>query len=85
MARQRPTLKISISSLSWTFSFRVVCNGKASNGEGRGRAQLRLLGRQDWDWDDMFPELKARLQRGAEQAERGELRDGDAGLKSCAG
>ena len=41
------------------------------------REALRLLERQERERDEAFHQLKARLERGAAQAERGELLDGD--------
>jgi predicted transcriptional regulator len=41
------------------------------------REALRLLQRQESERDEAFKQLKARLKRGAAQAEAGELLDGD--------
>ena len=41
------------------------------------REALRLLERQEQERDEAFNQLKAKLDQGAAQAERGELLDGD--------
>ena len=41
------------------------------------REALRLLERQEQERDEALRHLKARLRKGAAQAERGELLDGD--------
>jgi len=41
------------------------------------REALRLLERQEQERDDALRQLKAKLRKGAAQAERGELLDGD--------
>ena len=38
---------------------------------------MRLLQRQELERDEAFLQLKAKLRRGADEAERGELSDGD--------
>jgi len=41
------------------------------------REALRLLQRQESERDEAFQQLKAKLERGASQSQRGELLDGD--------
>jgi antitoxin ParD1/3/4 len=54
-----------------------VATGRYQTASEVVREGLRLLELRDRDREAAFKELKAKLKRGVEQAERGELIDGD--------
>lgn len=55
-----------------------VKSGRYQTASDVVRDALRLLERQGHECEEAFQQLKAKLERGAAQAERGELLDGDA-------
>lgn len=77
MAVNRTTVNISITPELDAFLQSRVQSGRYQTTSEVVREALRLLERQEQDRDDAFLQLKAKLQRGAAQAERGELFDGD--------
>ena len=73
----RTTVNVSLTPELSEFLQRRVSSGRyQTTSEVVGEA-LRLLERQEQDRDPAFQGLKAKLERGAAQAERGELLDGD--------
>ena len=74
----RATVNISLTpELDAFLQSRVKSGRYQSSSEVVGEA-LRLLERQERDVDETLRQVKAELQLGAEQAERGELLEGDA-------
>ena len=77
MAIHRTTVNISITPQLDTFLQSRVQSGRYQTTSEVVREALRLLERQEQDRDDAFRQLQTKLEKGAGQAERGELIDGD--------
>jgi antitoxin ParD1/3/4 len=77
MATHRTTVNISITPELDAFLRSRVKSGRYQTTSEVVREALRLLERQERERDEAFQQLKARLETGADQAERGELLDGD--------
>ena len=73
----RTTVNISITPELDAFLQSRVASGRYQTTSEVVREALRLLERQEQEWEQDFQQLKAKLQRGADQAARGELLDGD--------
>ena len=73
----RTTVNISITPELNAFVQSHVDSGRYQTASEVFREGLRLLERQERDREQAFESLKARLRRGAAQAERGELLDGN--------
>ena len=73
----RTTVNISITPELDAFLQSRVASGRYRTTSEVVREALRLLERQEQEWEQDFQQLKAELQRGADQAARGELIDGD--------
>ena len=73
----RTTVNISITPELDAFLQSRVQSGRYQTTSEVVREALRLLQRQETERDEAFKQLKARLKRGAAQAEAGELLDGD--------
>lgn len=74
----RSTVNVSLTPELNAFLERKVASGRYQTTSEVVREALRLLERQDEDRVSAQRGLKAKLQRGARQAERGELLDGEA-------
>ena len=77
MATNNTTLKISITPELNAFLEGRVNSGRYQTTSEVVREALRFLQRQELEWNWTFLQLKAKLRRGADEAERGELSDGD--------
>lgn len=77
MATNRTTVNISITPELDAFLESRVSSGRYQTTSEVVREALRLLQRQELERDEAFLQLKAKLRRGADEAERGELSDGD--------
>ena len=77
MATHRTTVNISITPELDIFLQSRVQSGRYQTTSEVVREALRLLERQEQERDEAFRQLKAKLERGAGQADRGELIDGD--------
>ena len=77
MATHRTTVNISITPELDAFLQAKVESGRYQTTSEVVREALRLLERQEQERDEAFNQLKAKLDQGAAQAERGELLDGD--------
>lgn len=77
MATHRTTVNISITPELDAFLQSRVASGRYQTTSEVVREALRLLERQEQERDQAFLQLKAKLETGAAQAERGELLDGD--------
>lgn len=73
----RTTVNISLTPELDAFLQRRVKSGRYQSASEVVREALRLLQRQEKERNEAFKQLKAKLERGAAQAERGELLDGD--------
>jgi len=73
----RTTVNISLTPELNAFLQSRVSSGRYQTTSEVVREALRLLERQEQDRDLAFQELKKKLERGAAQAEAGELLDGD--------
>ena len=73
----RTTVNISLTPELDAFLQSRVKSGQYQTTSEVVREALRLLQRQEKERDEAFKRLTAKLQRGARQAERGELLDGD--------
>ena len=76
MATHRTTVNISITPELDSFLQSRVQSGRYQTTSEVVREALRLLERQEQERDEAFRQLKAKLERGAGQADRGELIDG---------
>lgn len=76
MATTRTTVNISITPELDAFLQGRVQSGRYQTTSEVVREALRLLERQEHERDEAFVQLKAKLRKGAEQADRGELLDG---------
>ena len=72
----RTTVNISLTPELDRFLQGRVKSGRYQTTSEVVREALRLLERQETERDEAFKQLKAKLKRGAGQAERGELLDG---------
>lgn len=77
MATHRTTVNISLTPELDAFLQSRVKSGRYQTTSEVVREALRLLERQENERDDAVSQLRAKLERGAAQAERGELLDGD--------
>lgn len=77
MAITRTTVNISITPELDVFLQSRVQSGRYQTTSEVVREALRLLERHERERDEAFRQVKAKLQRGADAAERGELLDGD--------
>ena len=77
MATHRTTVNISITPELDVFLQNRVKSGRYQTTSEVVREALRLLERHERERDQAFQQLKAKLKRGAAQANRGELIDGD--------
>ena len=77
MAVNRTTVNISITPELDEFLQSRVQSGRYQTTSEVVREALRLLERQEQSREAATQQLKAKLQRGAAEAERGELIDGD--------
>jgi antitoxin ParD1/3/4 len=73
----RTTVNISLSPDLDAFLQSRVASGRYQTASEVVREALRLLQRQETDREEAIKQLKAKLNRGAAEAERGELFDGD--------
>lgn len=73
----RTTVNISLTPELGAFLQKRVKSGRYQTTSEVVREALRLLERQEQDREQAFQQLKAKLERGAKQAARGELLDGD--------
>jgi antitoxin ParD1/3/4 len=73
----RTTVNISLTPELDAFLQKRVKSGSYQTSSEVVREALRLLQRQEKERDAAFKQLKAKLDCGAGQAERGELLDGD--------
>ncbi|MBK5290171.1 MAG: type II toxin-antitoxin system ParD family antitoxin [Acidobacteriia bacterium] len=77
MATHRTTVNVSITPELDAFLQNRVKSGRYQTTSEVVREALRLLERHERDRDEEIYMLKAKLERGAGQAERGDLLDGD--------
>jgi antitoxin ParD1/3/4 len=77
MAIHRTTVNVSITPELDAFLQSRVKSGRYQTTSEVVREALRLLERQERERDEAFYQLKTKLERGATQAENGELLDGD--------
>jgi antitoxin ParD1/3/4 len=73
----RTTVNVSLTPELDAFVQSRVASGRYQTASEVVREALRLLEHREKEREEAFRQLKARLERGAEQAERGELLDGD--------
>ena len=78
MATHRTTVNVSITPELDAFLESRVNSGRYQTTSEVVREGLRLLERQEKERDETLLQLRTKLERGAAQAERGELTDGDA-------
>src|ERR1022692_1922856 len=76
MATHRTTVNVSITPELDAFLQNRVKSGRYQTTSEVVREALRLLERHEKERDQAFRQLKTKLERGAGQAERGELLDG---------
>lgn len=77
MAINRTTVNVSLTPELDAFLQSRVKSGRYQTTSEVVRDALRLLERQEREREQAVEGLRAKLQRGADQAERGELLDGD--------
>lgn len=77
MAVHRTTVNVSITPELDSFLQSRVKSGRYQTTSEVVREALRLLERQEQEREETLKQLKAKLDRGAGQAERGEVIDGD--------
>ena len=77
MAVNRTTVNISLTPELDAFLQSRLKSGRYQTTSEVVREALRLLERHERERDEAFEQLRAKLERGAAQAERGELLDGD--------
>ena len=77
MAIHRTTVNVSITPELDSFLQSRVKSGRYQTTSEVVREALRLLERHEQEREETLNQLKAKLERGAGQAERGELIDGD--------
>jgi antitoxin ParD1/3/4 len=73
----RTTVNISITPELDAFIQSRVATGRYQTTSEVVRDALRLLERQETEREEALRQVKAKLRRGAAQADRGELLDGD--------
>ena len=73
----RTTVNVSLTPELDAFLVSRVKSGRYQTTSEVVREAIRLLQRNEEDRDEAFKQLKAKLKRGAAQAERGELLDGN--------
>jgi antitoxin ParD1/3/4 len=73
----RTTVNVSITPELAAFLQSRVQSGRYQTASEVVREGLRLLHRQETERDEAFRQLKAKLKRGAAQADAGQLLDGD--------
>src|SRR5215813_4128965 len=73
----RTTVNISLTPELDRFLQSRLKSGRYQTTSEVVREALRLLERQERECEEAFHELKKKLKRGATQAKRGELHDGD--------
>jgi antitoxin ParD1/3/4 len=73
----RTTVNISLTPELDAFLQSRVSSGRYQTASEVVREALRMLERVEKEREQAFHQLKAKLERGAGQAERGELLDGD--------
>ena len=73
----RTTVNISLTPELGAFLQNRVKSGRYQTASEVVREALRLLQQQEKEREQRLRQLKVKLQRGATQAERGELLDGD--------
>jgi antitoxin ParD1/3/4 len=78
MGTHRTTVNISLTPELDAFLQSRVKSGRYQTTSEVVREALRLLERQEREREEAFQHLKAKLERGATQAQRGELLDGGA-------
>jgi antitoxin ParD1/3/4 len=76
MATRRTTVNISLTPELDKFLQSRVKSGRYQTASEVVREALRLLERHEREREEVFEQLKKKLQRGAAEAERGELLDG---------
>lgn len=74
----RSSLNVSLTPELERFVQARVASGRYQTASEVVREGLRLLEQQERERDAAFEALRAKLQRGAAQAERGEIVDGEA-------
>jgi antitoxin ParD1/3/4 len=77
MGTHRTTVNVSITPELDTFLQSRVKSGRYQTTSEVVREALRLLERQERERERGLQQVQAKLARGAAQAERGELHDGD--------
>ena len=77
MATKRTTVNVSLTPELDAFLQGRVESGRYQTASEVVREALRLLERQEREREESFDRLKSKLERGAAQADRGELLDGD--------
>lgn len=77
MATHRTTVNVSLTPELDAFLQNRVKSGRYQTTSEVVREALRLLERQEREREEALYQLKAKLEKGAAQAERGELLDGD--------
>ncbi len=77
MAINRTTVNISITPELDAFLLSRVQSGRYQTTSEVVREALRLLEQQEMERDEAFRQLEAKLQIGVDEAERGELEDGE--------
>ena len=77
MATHRTTVNVSLTPELDAFLQNRVKSGRYQTTSEVVREALRLLERQEREREEALYQLKANLEKGAAQAERGELLDGD--------
>jgi antitoxin ParD1/3/4 len=77
MGTQRTTVNISLTPELDAFLQSRVKSGRYQTTSEVVREALRLLERQEREREEALQQLKAKLERGVAEAERGELLDGD--------
>jgi antitoxin ParD1/3/4 len=77
MAIQRTTVNVSITPELNAFLQSRVASGRYQTTSEVIREALRLLERHEREKDESLVQLKSKLARGAAEAERGDLLDGD--------
>lgn len=73
----RTTVNVSLTPELEAFLQSRVSSGRYQTTSEVVREALRLLERQEQEREQAMQQLKAKLERGAAEAERGELLDGD--------
>lgn len=77
----RTSLNVSLTPELEQFVQSRVASGRYQTASEVVREGLRLLEEREQSREAAIEELRAKIRRGAEQAERGELLDGDAAFE----